>query len=192
MYPAKSLSGLKKNITGTIIYNDIPFSYTIYPNPHKKSDKEQGELIHFFGNRIQKGARCLGITEKMVADNILKHNYDALICVKNNTIDDSATAALQYYNFCDKDPKNRQLWINDLCRVNNSGLSGHDTTSPIRILLDVIEEFSISKGIHENYLFVESGKPGTDKLLEIYGAYRFAKNDSCADKTDIAMKKSFY
>lgn len=189
MNPAKSISSLKKNITGTIRYNDIDFSYTIYPNPHRKTDAEKAELVSLFGNRIQKGSRCLEITEEMVAENIVKHNYDALVYVKNNTIDDSATAALQYYNFCDKDPKNRQLWINDLCRVNNSGLSGPELISPIRILLDIIEDFSKSKGIHDNYLFVESGKPGTAKLLEIYGAYRFSRNDSCVSDGSIAMKK---
>jgi hypothetical protein len=189
MNPAKSIASLKKNITGTIRYNDVDFSFTIYPNPHKKSAAEQAELVRIFGNRIQKGTHCLGITEEMVADNIIKRNYDALVYVKNNTINDSATAALQYYNWCDKNPTKRQMWIHDLCRVNNSELSGHDIISPIRILLDVVENFSKSKGIPDNYLFVESGKPGTNKLLEIYGAYSFSQNTSCVSDDSIAMRK---
>ena len=189
MNPARSISSLRKNITGTIRYNDNDFQYTIYPNPIHKTKEEQEELITLFGNRLQKGSHCLGITPSIVRDNINKKNYDALVYVKNMTIDDSATGALQYWNWCDKTSRNRQLWINDLCRVNNSGLSGHDIISPIRVLFDIVEDFSKSRGILENYLIVDPGKNATAKLLEIYGAYRFAKNDSCTDNSKIVMKK---
>ena len=165
------------------------FNTLFTPIPFTKLKKNKKNLLPFLATDYKKDPHCLGITPSIVRDNINKKNYDALVYVKNMTIDDSATGALQYWNWCDKTSRNRQLWINDLCRVNNSGLSGHDIISPIRVLFDIVEDFSKSRGILENYLIVDPGKNATAKLLEIYGAYRFAKNDSCTDNSQIVMKK---
>ena len=188
MSSARSLASLQKDITGTVRYNDIPFTFTIIPNPHRKTPDEQAKIARFYGNRIQKGTRCLDITEEEVLTNIQNKNYTALIYVKNDDIDDSATGALQYWNWCDKNPSNKQLWINDLCRVNNSGISS--PVSPIYILFDIIKDFSLSKLINTNYLMVETGKPGTSKLLEIYERYGFRTDDSCILEDSIAMKRN--
>lgn len=185
MSAARSLASLKKNIVGTIKYNDSTFTYVIYPNPHRKSLKEKEELIKYFGQRIQKGSPCLGITEKSVSDNIERHNYNALISVKNDNVDDSVTGALQYYDWCKNGDK--QFWISDLCRVNNSGQSN---TSPVHIFFNIIKEFSLKKHIHMNYLMVEKDQKGTEKLLEIYGAYGFHIDDTCIIDNMITMKKS--
>jgi hypothetical protein len=190
MSAARSLASLQKDITGTVRYKDVPFTFTIIPNPHKKSEAEKARLANIFGNRIQKGTRCLDITEEEVLKNIENRNYTALIYVKNDEIDDSATGAIQYWNWCDKNSSNKQLWINDLCRVNNSGISSSDIVSPILILFDAIKDFSISKLINTNYLMVETGKPGTAKLVEIYEKYGFRRDDSCILEDSIAMKKN--
>ena len=59
--PDKSIPLLKKIITGTLSYNDQTFNYAIYPNPHNQEVKIKNKLIEIFGNRIQKGKKCLGI-----------------------------------------------------------------------------------------------------------------------------------
>ena len=189
----RSLASLKKNITGTVRYNDTSFIFTIFPNPHKKTETEQRDIIRLFGNRIQKDTRCLNITEEEVQQNIRNKNYTALIYVKNVEIDDTATGALQYWNWCDKNTSNRQLWINDLCRVNNSTI--HNTsptspTSPILILFDIIKKFSLEKHINSNYLMVETEKPSTSKLIEIYTKYDFRVDDTCTQEGNIIMKRS--
>jgi len=184
--PDRSISSLKKSISGTLAYNDQTFTYTIYPNPHNQVPKIKNELIELFGNRIQKGKHCLDITEDIVKEYITNKQYTALIYVKNNNTDDSATGALQYWDWCEAGIK--QLWISDLCRVNNT--NSRSNISPISVLFDIIKNFSIEKGITENYLMVERETPGTEKLLEIYGKYGFKRVDSCVVENMIAMKKS--
>ena len=147
-----------KIVTGYKEYKGNTFIYTIYYNPHKLTDDTINTIIRIFGNRIQQGEHCLGITEKIVRDNINKEVYDALIHVKNNDINDSATGALQYRAYC-KNNQSKQLWISDLCRVNNSPI-GSPSISPIRVLLDVIKELSKENNINENYLMVDKDLPG--------------------------------
>jgi len=169
---ANNVSNPIANLNGRIVigqkeYRDNTFTYTIYYNPHELTDDNKEKIIKLFGNRIQKGKKCLGITEKIVRDNINDKTYDALIYVKNDRIDidDSASGALQYRNYCKK-KSSKQLWISDLCRVNNSPI-GSPHISPIRVLLDVIEELSKENNINENYLMVDKDKPGvTDKFSE--------------------------
>ena len=184
--PDKSIPLLKKIISGTLSYDDQTFTYTIYPNPHNQVPKIKNKLIKDFGNRIQKGHKCLGITEDIVKEYIKNEQYAALIYVKNNNTDDSATGALQYWDWCEAGVK--QLWISDLCRINNT--KDRSNISPISVLFDVVKDFYIEKGITENYLMVEREKPGTEKLLEIYGKYGFKRVDTCVLKNMIAMKKS--
>jgi hypothetical protein len=184
--PDRSIPLLKKIITDTLSYDDQTFTYTIYPNPHKQDPKIKNKLIEVFGNRIQKGKKCLGISEDIVKEYIKNEQYTALIYIKNNNTDDSATGALQYWDWCEAGVK--QLWISDLCRVNNT--NSRSNISPISVLFDIIKNFSIEKGITENYLMVELETPGTEKLLEIYGKYGFKRVDSCIVENMIGMKKS--
>jgi hypothetical protein len=181
--PEKSIPLLSKIITGNVL--DESFTYTIYPNPHRQVSKIKKYLIDFFGNRIQNGEHCLGITEAIVKENIETKNLNALIHLKNNNIEDSATCALQYADHCNKGSK--QLWISDLCRVKS-----HDNKiiSPVKILFEVVKDFSIKNGLTEIYLMVERDKPGTEKLLEIYGKYGFKVVESCVIDHVIAMKQS--
>ena len=102
MSTTRSLAGLQKDITGTVRYKDVSFTFTIYPNPHRKTAEEQSILANIFGNRIHKGIRCLDITKDEVQKNIENKNYTALIYVKNDILDDTATGAIQYWNWCDK------------------------------------------------------------------------------------------
>ncbi len=189
MSSARSIAGLKVDRTGTIKIEDTEFEYTIYPNPHKRSDAEQESLAELFGNRFQNGKPCLDITEEFVLKNIKNNTYSALIFVKNKSHDDSATCSLQYYNWCNPgSTKDRAIWINDLCRVNNSGKR---LTSPVYVLFKIVEDFSKERGVYENYLLVEDKKNSTTKLLEIYGGYKFTKNNACKVKGGyIAMKKT--
>ena len=159
--PLANLNG--KIVTGHKEHRGNTFTYTIYYNPHKLTDDNKNTIIGIFGNRIQKNEHCLGITEKIVRDNINNEVYDALIHVKNNDIDDSASGALQYRAYCKK-KLSKQLWISDLCRVNNSPI-GSPHISPIRVLLDIIEELSKENNINENYLMVDEDLPGvTEKF----------------------------
>jgi hypothetical protein len=160
------------NLNGRIVigqkeYRGNTFTYTIYYNPHELTYDNKEDIIKIFGNRIQKGEHCLGITEKLVRDNIKKDVYDALIHVKNNDIDDSATGALQYRAYCAKN-LSKQLWISDLCRVNNAPL-GSPPTSPISVLLNIIEELSKENNINENYLMVDKDLPGVTEKYSTRG-----------------------
>jgi hypothetical protein len=196
------LASLKKTINGTLEINNTVFEYTIYPNPHKRlptninsmSNKEKEDfdellkIISIFGNRKQANTLCLGIDENFVKENISKQNYAALIIIKNSTKDDSTTASLQYWNWCGGDPeKNKQLWINDLCRINKSNSS---VTSPTLALFHLIEYFSKARKIKSNYLMVEKNTSGTDKLISIYSKYGFVIDESCPVNDMITMKKN--
>ena len=172
MAAANNISNPIANLNGRIVighkeYRDNTFTYTIYYNPHKLTDDNKNTIIRIFGNRIQKGNHCLGITEKIVRDNINNEVYDALIHVKNNDIDDSASGALQYRAYCKK-KLSKQLWISDLCRVNNSPI-GSPHISPIRVLLDIIEELSKENNINENYLMVDEDLPGVTTKFSTRG-----------------------
>jgi hypothetical protein len=184
--PDKSIPLLTSIITYTFSNNDESFTCTIYPNPHNQKPKLKRELIKYFGNRIQNDKHCLGITEDTIIDHINIQNYCALISVENNNKNDSATAALQYYDWYGN--RDKQLWIANLCRVN--GINSRGSISPVRVLFDIINNFSNQYNITENYLMVEKDKPGTEKLLEIYGKYGFKITDQCSLEHMISMKKS--
>lgn len=196
------LANLKKTISGIIPINTTTFEFTIYPNPHKKLPKninsitnkeredfdELLQIISIFGNRRQaNNTPCLGIDEEFVKKNIYNKNYVALIIVKNTLNGDSTTASLQYWNWCGGDPeKNKQLWINDVCRMNKSNTS---TVSPTLALFKLIEQFSQARKIKSNYLMVEKDKSGTNKLVSIYNTYGFETDISCPVEDMIVMKK---
>lgn len=196
------LANLKKTISGTLTINSNIFEFTIYPNPHKKIPKNTNsmtnkekeefdellEIISIFGNRKQaNNTLCLGIDEEFVKKNIYSTNYLALIIIKNKLNEDSTTASLQYWNWCGGDPeKNKQLWINDVCRMNKSNSS---TISPTLALFKLIEQFSQAKKIKSNYLMVEKDKSGTNKLISIYNTYGFEIDKSCPVEDMIIMKK---
>ena len=166
--PIANLNG--RIVTGHKEYRDNTFTYTIYYNPHELTDDNKEKIIKLFGNRIQKGEKCLGITEKIVRNNIKTKNYDALIYIKNDKIDDTATGALQYRAYCKKN-SSKQLWISDLCRVNNSPI-GSPHISPIRVLLDVIEETQGNIIIWATYR--NSIKLIRDSIAKVYGASKVA------------------
>jgi len=180
----------------------------------KEGTEKIKEILKIFGNRTQtvkrmingvlteKVEQCLGITEDVVLTNIMKHNYESLIYIKNDDFDDSATGAMQYYNWCAKNnDDSKQLWIHDICRVNNSKTK---LKSPVSVLFDAIEQFSLNYNILSNYVIVEGEQPGTDTLISIYNNYGFIIDDSCTIETykhtqnngtvietsAIAMKKS--
>ena len=188
MSASRSIPALKKTITKTIIIEGTDFECTIYPNPHNKLSSEINKIIKIFGNRLQNGKSCLGITEDSVRKDINNKVYTALIFVKNTLYNDSATCSLQYYNWCDEKSSDKSIWINDLCRVKETGKK---LISPVRALLKFIEDFSKSKGVKDNYLLVKKNKNSTTKLLEVYAGYEFFRNDSCFVDGYIAMKKSF-
>lgn len=198
------LANLQKTISNTITIDDTVFEFTIYPNPHKKiptninnmtekeseNYKELQNIISVFGNRIQGNTHCLNITEKNVTNNINNQDYLALIFVKNSTLDDTATGSLQYWNWCESDPKkqtkNKKIWINDLCRINNSSKLN---ISPIKALFKIISNFCINHKIYTNYLMVDTDKPGTNKLKLIYSEYGYKIDESCNIPDSIVMKK---
>lgn len=184
--PDKSIPVLKKIITYSFSNNDETFTCTIYPNPHNQPPIIIKKLIEYFGKRIQNDKHCLGITEDTIEEHINIKNYCALISVENDNKTDSATCALQYYDWYGDRPN--QLWIANLCRVNT--INGRGNISPVRVMFDLINNFSNKYNITENYLMVEKDKPGTEKLLEIYGTYGFKITDQCSLKHMISMKKS--
>ena len=187
------ITNLKNTIFGTIEIDSTTFEFTIYPNPHKKIPENLDELeniINLFGNRKQGNKLCLDIDTNSVKENIYTHQYLALIYVKNTSIDDSATATLQYWNWCETDTKkqmkNKKIWINDLCRVNNTHTR---QTSPVKAILEIISNFCLKYKIHTNYLLVDTDKPATNKLKSIYFDYGYHIDETCKVPGSIVMKK---
>jgi hypothetical protein len=177
-----SLNRLSKDIVGVINDEGSDFTYTMYINPHKKiKDKPYiDNLVTLFGNRKQlingKYDVCLGIDETSVRNNIDNGEFLAMIYVENANFKDSATGTLQYYNWYKNKSLEKQIWINDLCRINDIGK--HTKISPVKVLLDVIYNFCKDRKINDMYLMVEDDKPGTNKLIKIYKQYGFYEDNT--------------
>jgi hypothetical protein len=194
---SRGINRLKLPIIHNIIVNDIvEFECIVYPNPYKQTELMKTFLINTFGNQLTKNKKpCLGITKELVEKFINNNEYLAMIICKNTAIDDYATCTIQHYDWCSANSSgSKQLWINDICRFNNTDIPNKLLISPVIGLFNSIEKLSKKYNISENYLFVEPDVASTSKLISIYEKYGFIIDDSCIftynDKRQIVMKKS--
>ena len=88
-----------------------------------------------------------------------------------------------------KKSQNKQLWINDLCRINNSDMANYNTISPVMALFESVEIFSKTYGITQNHIAIDNGTTSTAKLIGIYTRYKFFKDDKYSNDIQIVMKK---
>lgn len=174
-------------LTTTIASNDTVFRSDIYTNPSAQPKRTQSSLIRMFGNRITHGAPCLGITTDIVRDNIQNGDYSAIGFVTNTSADDTASAALQYYDWCGTGMP--QLWINDLCRITRTPIK--PSASPTPVLLEVFEAIAKEHALPSIYLMVDDKEPERTLLPAIYKKYGYAITEECAIEGHRIMKKQF-
>ena len=162
-------------LTGELQLKGEHFKYEVYLLPIIGSDNNkiaavEEDLIKRMGNRMQNGKRCLEIDESVVRENIENDEYSAIVFIENKNHDDVASGTLQYFDWCDNG--NKQLWINDLCRISTS----KQPVSPIKALLKVFENLSktYTKNVNYVYLMVDNeDQVGGLVLIDIYKKYGF-------------------
>ena len=180
---------IEKSLDG----HDFKIEIYLLPIVGKGIKKVKTELINRLGNRRQNEKPCLGIDEGLVSENIENNEYSAIIFVKNKKegIKDEASGTLQYYNWCTPEPHlhqdgEKQIWINDLCRITDPSLDKKSLPSPIKVFLLVVEEY-VKKELNLNHidLMVENKDEDTKKaLINVYSRYGF----EVIDETKCNMK----
>jgi hypothetical protein len=182
IYNIETTTDTTTPIRGEIHLDGHNFEYEVYLLPiiggTNKHSLEQN-FIKRIGNRFQNGKHCLDITEEIVRKNILNNEYSAIIFVKNKAHNDSASATLQYYDWCNSGIN--QIWINDLCRIADKK---KQPVSPVKVLFKVVEMITLQyiKELRHINLFVDNLKPDRNILINLYKNYGFKpmSREKCA------------
>jgi hypothetical protein len=173
----------KHKFTGTFIYKELDYEYTLYLP--RFNSHERLEVISKFGNRMQADKFCLDINEETIAGFIDLNQVSAYVIVNQVGSDETASGTLQIYNWC---PRRKNIdyplvWINDVCRIT---VAGQDklTVSPVGALFFVMEQLTLQNlGKTDIYLFVDKTND-TNKitLKNIYSTkYGFILNSEDQD-----------
>jgi hypothetical protein len=170
----------RHKFTGTFNYKTLNYEYTLYlPD---LIDPERTEVITKFGNRMQKGKKCLDIDEAYVGECLDRGSISAYIIVNEVGSDETASGTLQIYDWCSGNKKqllsNAYVWINDVCRI--LGPSGVKTTgSPVGALMYFMEQLTVQNIKKTDiYLFVDTqDEINKNVLTNIYSkTYGFTVN----------------
>jgi|688.fasta_scaffold48824_7 hypothetical protein len=134
----------RHKFTGTFSYKTLTYEYILYLPT--LIDPERSEVITKFGNRMQKGKKCLDIDEAYVVECLDIGSISAYIIVNQVGSDETASGTLQIYDWCSGNKKqllsNAYVWINDVCRI--LGPSGVKTTgSPVGALMYFMEQLTV-------------------------------------------------
>jgi hypothetical protein len=181
----------KKVIQDTIIIKDVSFNYRLYYNPKNLPQIDQQYIIDNLGNRMQGDTVCLGTTAEVVEAAITRGDYQIVGFVKNSSTDDSASGVIQYWNWCNDNKHDKQIWIHDLCRITSGE---KPIVSPTEVLLLLFEQ-ECKRIFNKNQiidlrLMVDRTEEGHDKLLEIYNAkYGYKIDSGCEFDIYTIMKK---
>jgi len=190
----------RHKFTGTFSYKSLNYEYILYLPT--LIDPERAEVITKFGNRMQKGKKCLDIDEAYVDECLDRGSISAYIIVNEVGSDETASGTLQIYDWCSGNKKllaNAFVWINDVCRI--LGPSGVKTTaSPIGSLFYFMEQLTVQNIKKSDiYLFVDTHDESNKIALKnIYNNYGFTLNSlddttvcpvNGAGATLMAMKK---
>jgi hypothetical protein len=192
----------KTKFRGTFHLDSTDYEYTFYLLPITKQ-KEYNEIVNYFGNRMFKGSVCLEVDESAVADYLDNDDVSAFIMVNPVGIDNVASGTLQIYDWCNtsskSSPKSQNIddadvWINDVCRVSNSGNSGN----PLKALFYFMEQLTV-QNLHKNNikLYIDPEPNNVAVLKPKYESLGFVKNlnqhpEICPNwaGTEIVMEKS--
>jgi hypothetical protein len=193
----------KTKFRGTFHLDSTDYEYTFYLLPITKQ-KEYNEIVNYFGNRMFKGSVCLEVDEEAIEDYLNNHDVSAFIMVNPVGIDNVASGTLQIYDWCNNtssasSPKSQHIddadvWINDVCRVSNSGNSGN----PLKALFYFMEQLTV-QNLHKNNikLYIDSEPNNVAVLKPKYESLGFVENlnqnpEICPNwaGTEIVMEKS--
>lgn len=142
--PARFFGAANRSTT-EIIVGDERFIITIFLSPSDRisSDKKAEIRSFFIGNK-------LGIDDENIETNLRIKNWDAVLHVKNEALEDRAVGTLQWAPWCPEDGEYK-LWIHDISRID----SIRGKTSPVKVLMDLAKGLAKTKGLKHLYLIVD-------------------------------------
>lgn len=207
----------KTKFKGTFFLDSTEYEYTMYLLPITKQ-KEFEEIVDYFGRRIFKGKTCLDVTEEKVEQYIINDDVSAFIIVNPKGINNKASGTLQIYDWCINPPSpilsksksksktssfggsptqdidEADVWINDVCRVSDSGNVGN----PLKALFYFMEQLVVQNlGKTNIKLYIEPEPDNVAALKPKYESLGFIKNlndnpDICPNWAgkEIVMEKS--
>jgi hypothetical protein len=187
--PANRLFRSQK-IEGEKEFKGVTFRYLLYLNPSYLAKEDKQYIVDNFGDRMVKGQVCLDITKANTKRNLKNKEYSAIAFVKNANMPegskDEGSGARQFYDWCDNgDP---QLWVNDLCRVNEFlPDQPKPAVSPIEFLFSLFEEYAKTKNLQNLHLMVDEDKRAI--LVPIYEKYGFGITTHCEYNDSIIMTR---
>ena len=162
---------------GEFKFKEVDFQYELYLTPFTHPDTTT-RVKTFFGNRMFKGASCLGIDEASIQEYIDNEDISLFGIVRSSLNPlDTGSGTIQLFNYCSKAKgrNNAQAWINDICRTTD----GEKTPiSPVEALFYIFEQFVIHNLRKPDiYLFTEIDKAPI--LTPIYERYGFEITTAC-------------
>jgi len=174
-------------LEGTTIHKNTSFKYEIFMNPGNQPHAVKQYIINRFGDKLYKGKICLDITKDLVEEALKTSDYKAILFVKNIHDDDEASASLQVQDW--KNEGKTQLWIHDLCRINNSKIKSK--VSPVEVLFNLSMNLTKLEGFQSiNLMILEDSSANT--LINIYKKYGFYVDKKISLEGVYVMKKELY
>jgi len=171
---------------GLIEIRGTKFQYEFYYSPIKHSNSTKEAIINKYGTRLHNGQLCLGITKDIVRKTMEDNDYHVIGFVKNLSLEDEASGALQYWDWCESGEK--QLWVGDLCRETT--LIPKPSVSPVEALLELFSTIAKSKHLKKLHLMVENDHgPNIHVLPKIYNKYGFNESSVCTIDGFMVMSK---
>jgi len=167
-------------LNGEIVVRAQTFMYEVYFNPSDQPVLTKQYLIDRFGSRVVKGQTCLGTTKEVVRKGLKDNIYTALAFIKNKNKGDTASASLQFYDWCESEKP--QLWLGDLCRVTSETLKPQ--VSPVEALIELFGQIAKKHRIRKLHLMVENAGQNYIILPKIYNKYGFKEIQTCQSLPD--------
>jgi hypothetical protein len=167
----------KTKFGGKFTLNAQEYEYTIYltPLPKKFLKKEHDEIVKYFGTRRFKEDLCLTLNEDSFKRYLKNDDISAFLIVNPAGVDNYASATLQNYDWCNN-TNTDMVWINDVCRVSSTGLSG-SVGEPLKGLMFLAEQLVVQNlGLDVLKLYIENDPVTMPILKNIYERLGFNYN----------------
>jgi len=198
-YKFKNYSG-KHKFTGEFRFDNADYEFTLY-----LPDFDAGlraEVSNYFGNRMQNGSPCLGVTKADFEEYIDMGYVSAYIIVNQKGNDEKASGTIQITDHCidseNQKLKNAYAWISDLCKIEGPSKVKTKAVGALMYFMEQLTVQNLEKSFI--YLFVDSSDINNKLgLMNLYSSkYGFIENseteksicpNNTANATLIAMKK---